>query len=169
MPTSGHQTAADFVAEGYAEHRDEIYRYFFSRLRDADAAADLTQDVFLAAARAASTLQLDPRPLLQWLYAVAHRRYVDEMRQRRLERGRVPYEEPIVAALVSAPEPFTATISDALRSLSPAQRSVCAARLLQGLPFAEIGEQLSVPEPACRARFHRAVVELRRQLEGRSV
>lgn len=149
------------------QHRDKIYGYFLSRLRDPETASDLAQDVFLAAARALPTLQGD-RPLLPWLYAVAHRRYVDEVRRRRREDDRVPFEEATVESILGSvlDAPATEVVTDAVRALPPGQRSVCVLRLFQGLAFTEIRDQLNVPEPACRARFHRALITLRRELES---
>jgi RNA polymerase sigma-70 factor, ECF subfamily len=157
------------ILESYYEDRTAVYRYLLSKTGDVDRAEDLTQDVFTAALAAAPVIESDPRPLLPWLYAVAHRKLVD---YRRSERGRAmlcsaleafridPASEPIFQPIRSA------AIGDAIRSLPPAQRRVCVMRLFEGRSFADIGTELHATETACRMRFERALRSLRRLLEG---
>ena len=54
-------------------------------LRDPELAADLTQDAFIKAYRAHDTLE-DPAHARAWLYQIAHRVALDEIRRRKIVR-----------------------------------------------------------------------------------
>ena len=74
-----------FVEELFARHQGEIYAYLVRMLRDPDLAADLAQDAFVKAYRAYDALQ-KPENARAWLYQIAHRVVLDEMRRRRIVR-----------------------------------------------------------------------------------
>lgn len=130
-------------------------------------AEDLTQDVFAAAVAAAPRLAADDRPLLPWLFGVARHRYADEIRGRSGAGTAISLE---AAASMSAPEPaydfdVVELLREALRSLPPAQRRICALRLFGGRSFAEIEEELGTSQPACRMQCVRGLKRLRELLE----
>jgi DNA-directed RNA polymerase specialized sigma24 family protein len=56
-----------------------VYRYLRRRTGDHERAEDLTQQVF---ADAVASLRATQSPSLAWLYTVAQRRFVDEVRRR---------------------------------------------------------------------------------------
>src|SRR5207302_7155177 len=94
--------SGDLLARIYEQHREDVYRFLFRRVRDAEDAADLTQDVFAEAAAKMPTVR-DDRPALPWLYAVARRRLVDEWRsanRRRPGPQRIAGGEPVAAERV---------------------------------------------------------------------
>lgn len=153
------------LAAAYREYAPTIFRYLLAKTRSRERAEDLTQEVFLAAA-AARPRESDGRPLLPWLYAVAERRYVDELRRRSAEVTCCPIDE---AECVAQPDPdVDATMLHALvaaiRGLPPAQSRVCVMRLFEGRSFAEICCELETSERACRMRFHRALRALQEAL-----
>jgi len=161
------RSSAQLVARAYREHGYAIFRYLLARTKSVERAQDLTQDVFTAAMAAAPRLAAVDRPLLPWLYGVARHRYADEVRRRSADHMLVPLD---LAAAVSAPEPaYGSDVVDllhrALCSLPPAQRRICALRLLNGRSFAEIHEELATSEPACRMQFVRGLRRLREALE----
>lgn len=74
-----------FIEELFALHHSEIYAYIFRMVRDADVAADFAQDTFIKAYRAQNSLE-DRAKARAWLYQIAHRVVLDEMRRRRIVR-----------------------------------------------------------------------------------
>ena len=74
-----------FVEDLFARHQNEIYAYLVRMLRDPELAADLTQDAFVKAYRAYDSLQ-KPENARAWLYQIAHRVALDNLRRRRIVR-----------------------------------------------------------------------------------
>jgi RNA polymerase sigma-70 factor (ECF subfamily) len=72
-----------FIEELFARHHAEIYAYLIRMMRDADLAADLAQDTFIRAYRAIDSLE-DRAKARAWLYQIAHRIALDEIRHRRI-------------------------------------------------------------------------------------
>ena len=77
--------ARAFVEALFAKHHGEIYAYLVRMLRDGELAADLTQDAFVKAYKAYDTLEKDENARA-WLYQIAHRVALDELRRRKIMR-----------------------------------------------------------------------------------
>lgn len=80
-----HAGAAPELSETVAEHREAIYRYILSIVRDTTEAEDLTQDALLRAHRKRATLE-DPRRLVPWVYRIATNICRDRFRQASIRR-----------------------------------------------------------------------------------
>jgi DNA-directed RNA polymerase specialized sigma24 family protein len=96
-----HATANAFLEGLFERHHNEIYAYLLRMLRDPDLAADLTQDAFIKAYRAQDTLE-KPENARAWLYQIAHRVALDELRRRKIERALDRIPERQRAALILA-------------------------------------------------------------------
>jgi RNA polymerase sigma factor (sigma-70 family) len=155
----------DVVDGAFRRHYATVYRYIRRRTGDDDRAEDLAQEVFTAAAAALPTEGDGQPPILAWLYTVAQRRFADEARRSartmQLEvspRRQAEYSEPVGSAIATA-----------LSRLQPEQRSVVVLKLLRGLSFAEIGEELGITPAAAKMRFSRALAALRADLRKEGV
>jgi RNA polymerase sigma-70 factor, ECF subfamily len=149
------------VAEAYVRYRGLIHAFFVHRLGDADRADELTQEVFVAASACRAALAEDGRDVLPWLYKVAERRCVDELRRRdRRCRGGLDWA---VDDVVDGPEVAVSgpLIAEGIRALPRGQREVLVGHLVQGSSFAEIGSELGRSEAACKMYFQRAIRTLR--------
>ncbi|MDX6568207.1 MAG: polymerase sigma-70 factor, subfamily [Gaiellales bacterium] len=151
------------LEEGFRDHRDTLFRFLLRRTRHAERAEDLTQQVFLEAARDRPRVGAGEPPLLAWLYTVARRRYLDEQDR--------PVPVPLVEAeLVSTDEglQYGRQVAHAIRvgmqRLSPEHRDVLSRRLLEGVPFAELAARYGMTEGAVKMRFTRGLAELQREL-----
>ena len=80
-----HEEAGVFVEALFAKHHDEIYAYLLRMLREPELAADLTQDAFIKAYKNYETLE-KPENARAWLYQIAHRVALDEIRRRKIIR-----------------------------------------------------------------------------------
>src|ERR687890_635800 len=78
-------SARAFVEQLYAAHHAEIFNYLSRMVRDHELAADLTQETFVKAYRAYETLA-DPDRARGWLYQIAGRTALDELRRRKIVR-----------------------------------------------------------------------------------
>lgn len=154
----------DRVAAAFREHRDDVYRYLLRRTGDALEAEELTQRVF---ADAAAALRHErPNSVLAWLYTVAERRFIDEVRRRTRAPERTVDDDAIEAATSTAdyvPEVRRALV-DAVAALPPDQRQVVVMKLFRGYSFSEIAMTLHASEAACKMRFSRAVRAIRSAL-----
>jgi RNA polymerase sigma-70 factor, ECF subfamily len=139
-----------------------IYGYGYRLLGTREAAEDVTTEVFLRALAALPTYQTGS--FRSWLFAIAHNRVADELRQRHPT-------EPLSAGLFvldpgPSPDDVAAVAADRhtvlglLPQLSLDQQEVVAMRL-SGLSAVEIGEALGKPRNAVDGIHHRALLRLR--------
>jgi RNA polymerase sigma-70 factor (ECF subfamily) len=136
-------------------------------LRDGDLAADLTQDAFVKAYKAYDTLQKDENARA-WLYQIAHRVALDEIRHRKIvrmvpwtgeSRGAAPSAERIAMDLqLSGP------LERALAKIPERQRAALLLAEIHDLSGLELAAAMGVSHVAARAILTRARESLRRAL-----
>lgn len=153
------------VAEAYRRHGDRIYRFFLRRFGDHHEAEDLAQRVF---ADAVVTLaKSKPDSELGWLYAVAERRFVDELRRRRRANSLPPdVGRPLEVNYDGA---AAQAIKRAMQRLEPPAREVVVMKLFEDRSYAEIAERLGITEAAAKMRLSRALRSLRTLLVDEGV
>lgn len=156
-----------FVESLFARHHSEIYAYLVRMLRDSELAADLTQDAFVKAYRNYDTLQKDENARA-WLYQIAHRVALDELRRRKIvrmipwtgeSRGAAPSAERVAMDVrLSGP------LERALAHIPERQRAALLLAELHDLSGLELAEAMGVSHVAARAILTRARESLRRAL-----
>lgn len=160
-------TAGAFVEELFAKHHNEIYAYLLRMLRDGELAADLTQDAFVKAYRNYDTLE-KPENARAWLYQIAHRVALDELRRRKIirfipwtgeSRGAVPSAEHLVMDLQ-----LSGDLQRALEKIPERQRAALLLAELHDLTGLELAAALGVSHVAARALLTRARESLRQAL-----
>ena len=82
-PAGDNGSSEDRAATTFREHRQSVYRYLLRKTSDHHEAEELTQRVFVDAAVALSNADFAPDSMLAWLYTVAERRLIDELRRRK--------------------------------------------------------------------------------------
>jgi RNA polymerase sigma factor (sigma-70 family) len=155
------------IEELFALHNSEIYAYLFRMVRDGDLAADLTQDTFVKAYRRFDTLQ-EPEHARAWLYQIAHRVALDDIRHRRIIRM-VPWTGESRGAAPSAEHLFmdarlSGPMQRALVRMPERQRSALLLAELHDLTGLELAAALGVSHVAARALLTRARESLRQAL-----
>jgi RNA polymerase sigma-70 factor (ECF subfamily) len=160
-------TARAFVDALFQKHHNEIYAYLVRMLRDSELAADLTQDAFVKAYKNYDTLEKDENARA-WLYQIAHRVALDELRRRKIIRmvpwtgeshGAAPSAERIALDLrLSGP------LERALASIPERQRAALLLAELHDLTGLELAAAMGVSHVAARAILTRARESLRRAL-----
>lgn len=151
----------------YVAHHAEIHAYLLRMMREPEAAADMTQDTFLKAYRAYPSLQ-DERNARAWLYQIAHRVAIDELRRRRIVRflpwlGEAPGTEPSAERLVLDAE-LSGDLARALARIPERQRAALILAEVHELSGTEIATVLGSSHMAARALLTRARESLRRAL-----
>ena len=156
-----------FVEELFALHHAEIYAYLIRMMRDADLAADLAQDTFIRAYRAIESLE-DRAKARAWLYQIAHRIALDEIRHRRIVRflplttdshGAAPSAEHLAMEMrLSGP------LARALARIPDRQRNALLMAEVGDLTGLELAGALGISHVAARALLTRARESLRQAL-----
>jgi RNA polymerase sigma-70 factor (ECF subfamily) len=159
-----------------------IFNFVYKYVGDAAAAQDLVQDTFVRVLR--SIRQYGHRGAFSsWLYSIAvnlckdhlkrkkrrtvvslHDYYTTASGRRVSVKDEVPDEEARADAGAEAAD-RERLVQRLLAGLSEDQRVVILLREYQALTFPEIAEVLGVPENTAKARLHRGLHAMRRQLE----
>jgi RNA polymerase sigma factor (sigma-70 family) len=168
--------ADDKSQEAFAELvRRKVDLVYAAALRqtggDAHLAQDVTQGVFLALARRASSLQRHA-VLTGWLYTttrfLATKAVRAQVRWQRREQ-----EANTMDAISTGPEPkweeLRPVIDEAMHELGEPDRTAILLRYFEGLPLARVGAALGSSENAARMRVDRAMEKLRERLMRRGI
>ena len=159
--------AGAFVEELFGKHRSEIYAYLYRMVRDGELAADLTQDAFVKAYKAYDTLE-KPENARAWLYQIAHRVALDDLRRRKIvrfipwtgeSRGSSPSAEHVAMDLR-----LSGDLERALARIPERQRAALLLNELHDLTGLELAAALGVSHVAARAILSRARESLRQAL-----
>lgn len=153
-------------------HREAVYRAAWFVLEDADDALDATQEAFLKAFRHLDRFE-ERASFRTWVRRIAVHAALD----RRERRGREPRpagpEEEGLPPAASEPagealarEETRALVRRAIEELPPAARAAVLLRDVEGLSYAEIAAELSIPKGTVMSRIHHGRTLLRRRLEA---
>lgn len=159
--------AGAFVEELFAKHHSEIHAYLFRMMRDSEVAADMTQDAFVKAYKNYDTLE-KPENARAWLYQIAHRVALDEIRRRKIvrflpwtgeSRGSAPSAEHLVMDAR-----LSGDLQRALAKIPERQRAALLLAELHDMTGLELAAALGVSHVAARALLTRARESLRQAL-----
>jgi RNA polymerase sigma-70 factor (ECF subfamily) len=159
--------AGAFVEALFAKHHGEIYAYLMRMMRDPEVAADMTQDAFVKAYKNYASLE-KPENARAWLYQIAHRVALDEIRRRKIirflpwtgeSRGAAPSAEHLVME-----GRFSGDMQRALARIPERQRAALLLAELHDLTGLELADALGVSHVAARALLTRARESLRQAL-----
>lgn len=160
----------------YSRYESPIYNFIARYTGSRELAQDLLQETFTRVWCAAHLFDLDAGHFRGWLYKIALNLARSEMAKKRYAYHYVevsalaPEEEPVHASAES-PEAaalendLSRTLAKALGQLSPPLREVIVLKHYQQLKFREIAEATQTPEGTLKARFHRALAQLKEILE----
>jgi len=157
----------EWFTDAYASHYDAVVRYCHRRLRDAGAAEELAQEVFLTAWRRGGER---PRSMLPWLYGIAHKMLANEWRARRRAASTVPLldEDGWDAGVTAGAEESVAVRLDveaALLSLAEADQEILRLVGWEQLDLGEAAVALGCRRATAAVRLHRARRRLLRALD----
>ncbi len=154
----------------YARYGRSVYTLAFRMLGTAEAAEELTQDVFVSAWRKGVRFDASRGRLSTWLMTIAHNLAVDRLRH---ERGG---GRPILILVDEVPEPAPANEEDlvverdrarrALAELSSAERHLLSQAYFYGWTAREIAEANGIPLGTVKTRLRTALLKLRNPRRG---
>ncbi len=151
----------------YDHYSGAVYAMALGILRDAQAAQEVTQEVFLGIWRGAQEYDARRGSARSWILSLAHHKSVDAVRRQRV-RGTSPLPETLINDSDPAEEAMLrvegATVRHALRALSDVQRAVVALAYYGGYTQQEIAERLRVPLGTVKTRMRDGLLRLRAAL-----
>ena len=147
----------DAVRELYREHGGAVLTVARSIVRDRELAADVVQQTFVKAWKAADRFDGE-RGIAPWLYAIARRTAIDALRSE-MKPTRGGHEAEVDVAV--QPESLERTweryeIRQAIDALPPDEREVVRRSHLQGFTHQQIADDLGVPIGTVKSRSGRA-------------
>lgn len=150
----------------YRELGAGIRAFLRRRLGEANAADELLQETFLAAARNPSAL-FAAASKRAWLIGIAAN-LVREHIRRKVRNRTAPLAIEIPEYSKDAEDARLDSMREAIARLPDINREVLELRLVEALSYAEIAESLELPIGTVRSRIHHAVLRLRNELTGKS-
>lgn len=153
-------------------HTPLVYRVAFRMLKDAQAAEDAAQEVFMTVHRAIESH--DPtRPLAPWLARITYNNCLKRLdKRRRLYERQLAVDEGSYAAADHNPSPelrvhqkqMAQHIDHALDRLSAQDRGLIVLRYREGFSDSEISLATRMPVGTVKSRLHRARGKLKQYL-----
>jgi RNA polymerase sigma-70 factor, ECF subfamily len=164
MMASGALAREHDVREAYSAHGSELYGFAVRSLGDTGLAEEAVQETFLRAWRAGDRYDPQIGSLRTWLFAILRNVVIDLGRARAArpglaEGGIEPSVEPFDEALLSW------QVEEGLRRIGDDHRRVLIETFYRGRPYAEIAEELGVPEGTVKSRVYYGLRALKVALE----
>lgn len=153
----------------YSLHFDELSRFLSRRVSTSDAAAELTQDVFVRLAEKGKDIDSIRHPR-GYLYRSAKNLAVDAWRLAE-EQATVVFEDDAVSDAVDSPETILqhretlATLLEAIENLPPRCREVFLLHRFEDLSYPAIAERMGISVSAVEKQMMRAMKACRHALE----
>jgi len=161
----------------YQRYEIQIFNFIFRYTGNRELAQDLLQETFTRVWFAAHTFDLRKGNFRGWLFKVALNNTQNEMSKKQYsyqyidvtemkDSGHEPkYAEKEQPDMKLENLELKNTILKALGKLTPHLREIIILKHYQQLKFREIAEITSTPEGTLKARFHRAIAQLKEMLE----
>jgi len=153
-------------------HGSAVKGYALRTLRSPEQAEDVMVETFLRVAAARGRWE-DRGSVRGWLFTVAHRLCIDQLRRRRLERQSLPRVVELEADRGMAPSPEAEALlgetarelERALAQLSPEHRTVLLLRVVHGLSSEETAAAVGLDESQVRSQLSYARKRIRELIE----
>ena len=183
MPVDAEELALNQAIQGdreafgqlYEQYVARIYNYIYYRIGNLHEAEDLTARVFFRAMARISDYQDRGLPVSAWLYRIAHN-LVANWHRDRSRRPEIPLDES--TTLITHPEHPELTMLHTeeregllklIRKLPAERQQLLILKFVEHLSNAEIGQIMGRTEGAVKSLYHRTLISLRGDLQGRQV
>jgi RNA polymerase sigma-70 factor (ECF subfamily) len=161
-------------------HKKKIYYLAYDITGDHQEAEDISQEVFIKMYRSLKTFRRDAK-MSSWLYQITVNASIDSLRKKSSRQAtpisefdRLNIQESLAASKVSAFDPLRSTessqiqnhISQALKKISPKERTIFVMRHYNDLKLGEIAEVLGITIGTVKSLLFRAIRKLRKELSS---
>ena len=178
---SGNELA---FAELLKRHKDRVFRYINSKVRDSDLANDLFQDAFM---KVITTMKgghyNEEGKFLPWLMRISHNLIIDHFRKtnkvRFLSESRTINEEFTIFHKLSTDEKnylderceteLESQMLSLLDHLPAMQREIVQMRIFQDLSFKEIAEMEDISINTALGRMRYALINMRKLIDTNKI
>jgi RNA polymerase sigma-70 factor (ECF subfamily) len=171
----GNQNAFSMLVN---RHKNDIYRFILSRVRDVERAADLTQDVFVKLFQSAERY-IPEGKFKSWLLRIAHNLCIDEYRKKTLSFVSSLDSDSRLALEVEDSTQESAhraehrelheVIEEGLKRLPGIYREALILCQYQGLRYHEIAAIQKCPVGTVKSRIHTAMKQLKDFLKDKEL
>ncbi|KKU15693.1 hypothetical protein A3I34_01755 [Candidatus Jorgensenbacteria bacterium RIFCSPLOWO2_02_FULL_45_12] len=154
----------------YDAYLPKIYRFIYLKVTSKADAEDITHHVFMNSWENIGSFRFQGFPFSSWLYRIAHNAVIDFYRTRKntvdiesvieTEAADIPIDGDVLDTRYEAEKVHTA-----LKTLKPDEQSVVIMKFINELSNAEVSVALEKSEGAIRVIQHRALKNLKKQLE----
>lgn len=165
--------AAEGLAALFQRYGTELRRFFIRRLGNADAASDLTQEIFLRVARTGAVVEMDdPRA---YLYKIANNLVIDHHRAGQRQAAFLAEDERPEHVIDSRPSPERhaqareelAILRQAIADLPPRGREVFLLHKFDGLSYEDVANRLGISPNTVVVHMVRSLAFCRDRLADR--
>lgn len=161
-------TGGEAFARLFDRHYEAVYRFAYRFSRSQEVADEVTQETFVAALRGASRLDGSACSLRTWLFAIARKVTLGQMRRQRREEPLGESADPRDFAADPAERVIALERSEAVQraisSLPERQRAALILSEYEELSLSEIAQVVGESIGAVKSRLHRAREHLRAAL-----
>jgi RNA polymerase sigma-70 factor (ECF subfamily) len=163
FPTGGE----DVLRQAYDAHGSLVFGYCRKILGE-DLAADVTQEVFLAAWRSRDRYRPEAGALAGWLTGIAKHKVADALRRAGRRPDTVPEDATLTPAVPASQDLLAeqALVHTALARLPERSRAVLEMAFFSDLTHVQIAERTGLPIGTIKSDIRRGLLRLRSQLEG---
>jgi RNA polymerase sigma factor (sigma-70 family) len=162
----------------YDRHSHGVYNFILKYTNNRELSEDVLQETFIRVWFAAHTFNNEKGRFKTWLFKIGINITRSEMIKKRYDYQYVPLDDPDLdcktggntriesAEDLMGYEELKDSVNKALERLNPFFREVIILKHYQKMKFSEISEITNTPEGTLKARFHRALGQLRILLQG---
>ena len=148
----------------YDHHVRTIYNFIYYKVFDKETAEDLTSQTFFKALRNVSSIDPD-RPLISWLYKIAHNSVLDHYRSNRPKEDiddhwDIADENVDVIGNLDTHVDMK-RIEKYLQQLTSLEREIIFMRVWEELPYQAIAEIVGKSEANCKMIYSRTLKKLK--------
>jgi RNA polymerase sigma-70 factor, ECF subfamily len=178
---SGNEVA---FAQLLKRHKDRLFRYINSKVRDADLANDIFQDAFMKVIMTMKSGNYNEEgKFLPWLMRISHNLIIDHFRKtnkvRFLSESRTLNEEFTIFHKLSTDEKnyleerceteLESQMLGLLDHLPAMQREIIQMRIFQDMSFKEIAEMEDVSINTALGRMRYALINMRKLIASKNI
>lgn len=147
-----------------------IHTYFFYRVNEEEQAEDMTAEVFMKMVEKISTFNPQGKPVLAWLYTIAHNILVDYYRKAGRSPQQVELDETYMAASHNPMDSIDSRmqadcLKKALRHLTDDQQQVVVGKFIEDRSLDDMATLIGKSIGAIKSLQHRALLAMRRAIE----
>lgn len=175
--TAGNEEAFEILIN---RHKDKVFGYIFSKLRDEDLANDVFQDTFVKVIRTLKSGKYNEEgKFLPWVLRIAHNLVIDHFRRNAkmpiVGRGASTDDEFDIFSILKLEdctvedelvmEQIFSDLRNLVEALPEDQKEVVKLRHFMGMSFKDIAERTDVSINTALGRMRYALINLRKMIE----